>query len=449
MRRMRLTNFLCACVLACSASWPFAGTSLAAERVTFIRDTEIENTIRAYTAPLFAAAGLDAAFVRIHLIKDRRLNAFVAGGQQIFLHTGLLRRAENAGQVIGVLSHEIGHIAGGHLARLDEQLKNASVQSIVALVLAIPAAVVSGDSRVGAAILSGGTALTQNSVLQFTRTMESAADQAAVTFLDRSQISAQGMLEFLELLVNQESIYSSGNSPYLSTHPITRERVDFVRNHLKNSKLARRPLPSQLNNMHRRMRGKLNGFIDPPEQTLAAYSADSPDIEAQYARAVALMRQNDVDEALAIADRLLAQSRNDPFFLELKADILRNAGRVREALAPYQAAVAIAPWAALIRVNLAQAQLELNDNSLTHHALDNVNEALRYEPTLVQAWHLAAIAYGRIQDFGNLALALAERSELQGRKSDTRRYVKQAMKILPEGSPAWQRAQDIGNAVAD
>jgi predicted Zn-dependent protease len=373
----------------------------------------------------------------------------VAGGQQIFLHTGLLRRAENAGQVIGVLSHEIGHIAGGHLARLDEQLKNASVQSIVALVLAIPAAVVSGDSRVGAAILSGGTALTQNSVLQFTRTMESAADQAAVTFLDRSQISAQGMLEFLELLVNQESIYSSGNSPYLSTHPITRERVDFVRNHLKNSKLARRPLPSQLNNMHRRMRGKLNGFIDPPEQTLAAYSADSPDIEAQYARAVALMRQNDVDEALAIADRLLAQSRNDPFFLELKADILRNAGRVREALAPYQAAVAIAPWAALIRVNLAQAQLELNDNSLTHHALDNVNEALRYEPTLVQAWHLAAIAYGRIQDFGNLALALAERSELQGRKSDTRRYVKQAMKILPEGSPAWQRAQDIGNAVAD
>ena len=446
---MRLTNFLCACLLASSASWPFAGASLSAERITIIRDTEIENTIRAYTAPLFEVAGLDGAFVRIHLIKDRRLNAFVAGGQQIFLHTGLLRRAENAGQVIGVLSHEIGHIAGGHLARLDDRLKNASAQSIVALVLAIPAAVVAGDAQVAAAVLSGGTALAQNSLLQYTRTMESSADQAALSYLDRSQLSAQGMLEFLELLLNQETLYSSGSNPYLSTHPITRERVDFVRNHLKSSKLSGKPLPPLLNNMHRRMRGKLNGFIDPPEQTLAAYPANSPDIEAKYARAIALMRQNGIEEALAIANGLLVQSSKDPFFLELKGDILRNAGRVRESIAPYQAAVSIAPWAALIRINLAQVQLELNDDNLTVDALNNVNEALRYEPDLVQAWHLAAIAHGRRQDFGNLALALAEQSILQGRKSDTRRHVKQAIKFFPEGSPGWQRAQDIGNAVAD
>jgi predicted Zn-dependent protease len=446
---MRFTYFLCSCLLASSASWPFAGALFAAERITIIRDTEIENTIRAYTAPLFAAAGLDAAFVRIHLIMDHRLNAFVAGGQQIFLHTGLLRRAENAGQVIGVLSHEVGHISGGHLARLDERLKNASAQSIVAMVLAIPAAIVAGDAQVAAAVLSGGTALAYNSLLQYTRTMESSADQAAMSYLDSSQLSAQGMLEFLELLLNQEALYSSGNNSYLSSHPITRERVDFVRNHLKNSKLSGKPLPAVLSNMHRRMRGKLNGFIDPPEETLAAYSVDNPDIEAKYARAIALMRQNDIDEALAIVDGLLAQSSKDPFFLELKGDILRNAGRVREAIAPYQAAVLIAPWAALIRVNLAQAQLELNDNNLTGDALKNINEALRYEPGLVQAWHLAAIAHGRRQDFGNLALALAERSILQGRKPDARRHVKQAQKFFPEGSPGWQRAQDIGNAVAD
>lgn len=446
---MRFTYFLCACLFVSSASWPFAGGSLAAERITIIRDTEIENTIRAYTAPLFVAAGLDAAFVRIHLIKDHRLNAFVAGGQQIFLHTGLLRRAENAGQVIGVLSHEIGHIAGGHLSRLDDRLKDASAQSIVAMVLAIPAAVVTGDARAAAAVLSGGTALAHNSLLQYTRTMESSADQAAMSYLDRSQLSAQGMLEFLELLLNQEALYSSGSNPYLSTHPITRERVDFVRNHLEKSKFSGRPLPAALTNMHSRMRGKLNGFIDPPEQTLAAYSADSSDIEAKYARAIALMRQNGTDEALAIANGLLAQSSKDPFFFELKGDILRNAGRVRESIEPYEAAVSIAPWAALIRVNLAQAQLEFNDNNLTLDALDNINEALRYERNLVQAWHLAAIAYGRLQDFGNLALALAERSILQGRKSDTRRHVKQALKLFPEGSSGWQRAQDISNAVAD
>ena len=436
---MRLKNTLLACIFACSASWTITSATFAADRISLIRDTEIENTIRAYTAPLFEAAGLDASFVRIHLIKDRRLNAFVAGGQQMFIHTGLLRRAAHAGQVIGVLSHEIGHIAGGHLARLDERLEKASTQSIIAMVLAIPAALVAGDAGVGAAVLSGGSSVAQRSVLQYSRTMESAADQAALTFLEHEGMSAQGMLEFLELLVAQEAIYSTGNDPYLSSHPITRARVDFVRNHLRNSEFSR----------HRRMRGKLNGFIDLPERTLGSYSAEDTDIEALYARAIAHMRLNDVDQALDIANRLLIRSPNDPFFLELKGDILRNAGRIRESIAPYQAAVSIVPWAALIRINLAQVQLALNEDGLTREALDNVKEALRYEPKLVQAWHLAATSYGRLKDFGNLALALAEQSVLQGRKSDTKRHVKQAMRILPEGSPGWQRAQDISNVVAE
>ncbi len=449
MRRMRLTDTLFACIFAWSTSWSITSTTFAADRISLIRDTEIENTIRAYTAPLFEAAGLDASFVRIHLIKDRRLNAFVAGGQQIFIHTGLLRQAEHAGQVIGVLSHEIGHIAGGHLARLDERLKDASTQSIIAMVLAIPAAVVSGDAQVGAAILSGGSSVALRSVLQYTRSMESAADQAALTFLEREGMSAQGMLEFLELLIEQEAIYSSGNDPYLNTHPITRARVDFVRNHLRNSKFSRQPLPRELDVMHRRMRGKLIGFIDPPERTLGSYAAKDSDIEALYARAIAHMRRNDVDQAVDIIHRLLDQSPNDPFFLELEGDILRNAGRIRESIAPYQAAVSIVPWAALIRINLAQAQLALNDDGLTREALNNVKEALRYEPKLVQAWHLAATSYGRLKDFGNLALALAEQSVLQGRKADTKRHVRQAMSIFPEGSPGWLRAQDIGNVVAE
>ena len=162
---------------------------------------------------------------------------------------------------------------------------------------------------------------------------------------------------FLELLVDQEAIYSSGNDPYLNTHPITRSRVEFVRNHLRNSKFAHESLPRQFDVMHRRMRGKLNGFIDPPERTLKSYGPEDRGAEALYARAVAHMRQNNVDQAIENANLLLEQSPNDPFYLELKGDILRNAGRIRESIAPYQAAISIVPWAALIRVNLAQAQL--------------------------------------------------------------------------------------------
>ena len=446
---MFLAKTLFRFVFSVTVFWSFQGNPVAAERISLIRDTEIENTIRAYSAPLFEEAGLNIAFVKIHLIKDRRLNAFIAGGQQIFVHTGLLTRSENAGQIIGVLSHEIGHIAGGHLARLNERLENASTQSIIAMVLAVPAAVITGESQVGAAILSGGTTATLRSVLQYSREMETAADQAALSYLERRGMSALGMLEFFELLAEQEALYSSDNDPYLRTHPITRERIEFVRNHVNNSKYSDRPLSLQLDVMHRRMRGKLNGFIDPPERTLQFYAADDTDIEALYARAIAHMRQNDIDQALDITNRLLIQSPSDPFILELKGDILRSSGRIKESILPYQEALTIIPWAALIRVNLAQAQLELNDDQQTRDALINVKEALRYEPKLVQAWRLAAVSYGRLKDFGNLALALAEQSVAQGRISETRRHVKQAMKLLTEGSPGWLRAQDIGNMLSE
>ena len=434
-----------------SATLVFAGfvpLSRPAEAagVSFIRDTEIENTIRVYTAPLFKAAGLDIASVDIYLVKDKRLNAFVAGGQKLFIHTGLLQRAEGPGQVIGVLAHELGHIAGGHLARLQDGLSKATAQSIVAMMLGGAAAMASGSGDALAATLAGSQHIGQRTILQYTRSMEQAADQAGIGYLEATHQSARGLLQFLEILADQEAILSSNQDPYISTHPVTQDRIEFVRHHVEISKYSDVEPSAELKRMHARMRGKLNGFLDPPANTLQHYDASDPSIEARYARAIAYMQLHEVDNALAIVDSLLEKSPDDPFFHELKGDILRDAGRVRESISSYEAAIHLLPWAALIRMSLATSQLGLEEPAMTKAALANLQQALRYEREIPGLWHMLATAQGRLGNRGEASLALAEEALLRGKTDLALRHAGSAARELPTGSPSWLRTQDIENA---
>ncbi|MBM3571072.1 MAG: M48 family peptidase, partial [Alphaproteobacteria bacterium] len=200
---------------------------------SLIRDTEIENTIRAYGAPVFNAAGLTAESVRIFLVQDRALNAFVAGGQNLFVNTGLLTRAEHAGQVIGVIAHETGHIAGGHLARTQDALRNASATSILAMVLGAAAAVATGKPEAGIAVLQGGQQVAERNLLTYSRAQESAADQAGLAFLERSGLSARGLVEFLEILSHEELLVVARQSPYVRSHPLSRERIEAARDFME------------------------------------------------------------------------------------------------------------------------------------------------------------------------------------------------------------------------
>lgn len=414
-----------------------------AQGIAIVRDTEIENTIRLYTAPVFRAAGIDISTVQIFLVNDPNLNAFVAGGMKIFVHTGLLTAAKTPNQVVGVLAHETGHITGGHLARIREGLRAATTQAIIASVLGGAAAVAGGRPEgIGAAIL-GGSDVGQRSLLSYTRGMEQAADQAGVNFLEGSQLSSRGLLEFMQKLQAEEGTYGVGGDPYLRSHPLTSDRIRFVQNHVAHSPYSDAKTPPDQLAAHARMHGKLNGFIDPPAQTLQRYKADDPSMEAKYARAIAYMKISETGKALAILDPLIARSPKDPFLHELRGDILRDAGRSREAMASYQAAVAILPWAALIRVSLAQVQLELNDNSLLDPAVTNIKEAIRYESQMPRAWRQLAIAYGRQDRHGLVSHALAEEAILTGDYVTAHRLSVRAMKVLPNGSAEWLRAQDI------
>ncbi len=419
----------------------FIPSSVRAQGPSLIRDTEIENTIRVYIAPLLQAAGLDANSVRIHLVNDHRLNAFVAGGMQIFIHTGLLTSAESPDEVIGVLAHEIGHIEGGHLSRLKDGLRSATTQAILVSILGGAAAVAAGRPDGIGAALSGGTQVAQRSLLSYSRGMEQAADQAALRYLDSTGQSSRGLLSFMELLRRQEGVGGDEN-PYTRSHPLTKNRIALVRHHVAVSPFTKVPVDADLVAAHRRMRGKINGYLNPAD-TLRQYDPKRRDVEARYARSIAYMRRSDAKKSLAIADSLIRESPKDPFFLELRGDILRNAGKTKAAKAAYEETLKILPWAALIRINLAQTQLELNDGTDQTEVVANLKQALRYEPRVPRAWRQLATAYGRMNKRGLTAHALAEEAILRGDSASAARFAKRAMRTLPTGSSEWLRSQDI------
>ena len=409
-----------------------------------IRDAEIENTIRAYATPLFEAAGLNAADVNIIIVGDDALNAFVAGGMNLFIHTGLLTKSGDAGQLIGVIAHETGHIAGGHLARFSNRIRNASRTALIAMILGTAASALNPDA--GKAIILGGTGLAQQTLLRFSRVEESAADQAALSFLDRTGQSARGMMEFLTVLKDEELLVVDRQSPYVRTHPLTRDRIEQVRNHVAGSRFSDVPVRPEFAGMHRRMRAKLFGFLSPPSRTLKRYKSGNGSLEARYARAIAYYRIPDLAKALPLIDGLIAEHPEDPYFHELKGQILFENGRGAEALGPYARAVDLLPDAALLRVALARVQLERNDPALVKDALAHLKEATRLDAEYAFAWSQLAVAYGRDGRLGMSALAQAEAAMARDNKKEARRQAKRAAKLLERGSSGWLRAEDIKQA---
>ncbi|WP_460019423.1 M48 family metalloprotease [Magnetospira thiophila] len=415
----------------------------AARAPTFIRDAEIENTIRAYAAPLFTAAGVPPESIRVHLIQDKALNAFVAGGLQMFLNTGLLIRAEHAGQIIGVIAHETGHISGGHLSRTSEALSNAGASAILGAVLGTAAAVGTGRGDLGAAIMLGGQEMGKRQFLKYSRVQESSADQVAVKLLDATGQSARGLMEFMSILVDQELIPSSSQDPYVRTHPITQNRVDFLRNHVNKSVYSDVPISEDFQMRNARMKAKLIGFLTPPSQTLRQYPETDQSLPARYARSVAYYRRADTSLALREVDGLLADYPEDPYFHELKGQILFETGNVHAALPEYEAAVRLAPKTSLLLSLLAQTRLESGDPAQAKLAIEDLRTALRLEPESTHFWSQLGRAYALDGQMDMATLSQAEEAYLSDQKSEARFYAEKAAKLLPSNSSSWLRAQDI------
>ncbi|MEZ5647872.1 MAG: M48 family metalloprotease [Alphaproteobacteria bacterium] len=418
-------------------------------KISIIRDAEIENTLRVYATPIFISAGLVPEDVRLHIVSDPRLNAFVAGGQRMFLHTGLLMRADNPSQVIGVMAHETGHIAGGHLARAYEALRNANAQAIVSSLLAIGVGVAAGRPDAAMAGVQVGQGMAIASLMSYSRGQEASADQAGVSFLEQNGLSARGLMEFFDILRTEEQKYGGNGSLYLRSHPLTEERISFVAAHLKTSRYTDAKLAPDLIDRHERMRAKLAGFLYPPKRVLESYYPDEKTLYARYARAIAYYRLANLTAALPLIDGLIAELPNDPYFHELRGQMLFDNGRIAESLPSYQKAVQLAPDEPLLQSEIARVQIELNNQALLPEAIEHLKESVARDDEEPGPWRLLAIAYGRLGDMGNSSLGLAESALRRGNAREAQLQAKRAQGVLAYGSPGWLRAQDIERAASD
>ena len=413
-----------------------------ARRITFIRDAEIEDTIRLFGIPLFAVAGLEPSAVRVHLVKDPAINAFVANGQRIFLNTGLLIASDNANQVIGVLAHETGHISGGHLARTHKALRDASANSIMAFILGA-AAMAAGQGQAGSAIIAGGQHVAQRSFLKYSRIQESSADQAALDILKKTGQSARGMLAFFEKLGDQEALLTASQDPYIRTHPLTRNRIETIQAAIARTRSSNSPERPEFAARHSRMKAKLIAFLRHPADTFRRYPESDRSIAGRFARSIAFHKKRQTQKALDLIAGLIAEYPEDPYFHEFHGQILLESGRPAEAIAPYQRAVALHPDSILLRIGLGQAQV--SDEQISHidEAIKNMQQAVRMAPDNPKAWRWLGMAYSRNGDIGLASLATAERYFLAGKFRDAVGQATRAERTLAKGSPGWLRAQDL------
>ena len=375
--------FLSATILA-QASLP----SFAQKRGNspkLIRDAEIEELMRRYLKPIFKAAKIPPRAVNIYLIDDSRINAFVAGGQRIFIHTGLIEQAQTPNEVIGVLAHETAHVAGGHLARLGVQIERASTQAIIGTLLGAAAAVgvaqsgASSSAGAAGALVLGGSEFAKQNLLSYVRAQEASADEGALRYLNASGQSGRGMLELFQRLYNQSIASLQYVNPYAVSHPLPLQRIRVLENRVRASKHYNKKDKDYLIFRHKMAQAKLAGFTRSAQSVHASYPASDNSIPAQYARAIAAYRIADMQTAIPAIDRLIARIPKNPYFWELKGQALLEKGNPREAVAPLQQALKLYPKSGLISMLLAQALLASDTKAAARKSLAILSKAQRFE----------------------------------------------------------------------
>lgn len=429
-----------------------AHAQVPAKGLNVIRDAEIEDLLRDYTRPVLKAAGLAKQNIEVVIINDRAFNAFVADGRRIFVNLGALYESTTPNQIIGVLAHETGHIAGGHLARMREQLASAQTAAIIAMLLAVGG--VAGAAASGRGSIAGEAApglvlgpqeVLRRTLLSYARSQEESADRAAVKFLDATGQSSRGMLETFQRFADQGLFLSRNVDPYLMSHPMARERISQLESIAKQSPYFDRTDPPALQARHEMMRAKLVGFIDRPEMVMRRYPPSNHSLPARYARAISAYRYSSVRDSTAQIDALIAEQPNNPYFHELKGQALLESGKAREAIAPLRRAVQISNGAPLIRMMLGQALVQSGDPQFAEEAIRELLVALQREPNASLGLRELAVAYSRKGDQANAALSAAQAAFNDGDFPTARQLATRARTGFSQGTPGWLKSDDIVN----
>jgi len=407
-----------------------------------IRDAEIEAILRDYSNPLFEAAGLKPSDVDIYIVQDDSLNAFTAAGQNVFLHTGLIMAAETPEQLKGVIAHETGHIAGGHNVTRQGAMQAAQGTSLITLGLGV-LAIAAGAPDAAMALFGSASQFGMLTAFKFTRIEESAADQYGLDFLAKTHQSADGLVSFMEKFRYEEMMSESRRDPYFRSHPISSDRIGALRKRAAEiSSIAESQSQKSIDELAM-MKAKLVGFIGPPTRVMSRYPASDQSIPAKYARAIAAYRAVDIKTALKGTEELIAAMPDDPYFYELKGQILFESGKAVESVGPHRKSVELAPDQPLLKVNLARSLTATKKPEDLTEAEGLLIDALAKERDNAFAWNQLADVYAKEERIGDADLATAEEAYCLGDMSRAHVFAQRAMRNLKSGTPNAQRADDI------
>lgn len=412
---------------------------------SILRDAETEALLKDMADPIVAASGLEPSNVDIVLINDSAVNAFVAGGQAVYIHSGLINEADTALQVQGVIAHELGHITGGHVINFSEGARQATNISILSLLLGAAAAV-AGGGEAAMGVLAAGQQAAMGKFLAFTRSQESAADLAGAQYLSRAGLSGRGSLEFfkkLQALEHRAGYYAKDEDTFYRTHPLSRDRIETLQAVYAKDPAWHKPADPEIQKRFERVKAKLYGYQADPKATLVAYPESDTSIPARYARAYSRNKEALIDKSLAEADALLAAEPDNPYFLELKGQVLLESGKPEAALEPLRQAVELSRNEPLISTMFGHALLATEDESHHEEAERVLRAAVSRDRLNPTAWYLLGRIYADRGDTPRARLASAEQLIMTGQPQAALQNAAAAEAALPAESADWLRAQDI------
>jgi len=449
----KITSKLTALMTAVALAVAPVSSALAqqAKGPPVIRDTEAEQLLREYTRPILRAAGLEKQNIQMVIINESVFNAFVADGRRIFVNYGALMQSETPNQIIGVLAHETGHLAGGHLSKLREHLAQAQTQMIIAMLLGAGALVAgarsgnpnSGLSNVGAAAVAAPGEMIRRNLLSYVRQQEENADRAGVKFLTATGQSARGMYETFKRFTNDSLFAARGADPYVQSHPMPAERVAALEELARSSPYWDKKDDPALQLRHDMVRAKISAFMERQDTVYRRYPLSNDTLPARYARAITTYLHGDLRSALAQIDGLIQLQPNNPYFYELRGQALLEGGKPVEAIAPLRKAVALSNNAPLIEMLLGQALVGANNKAYTEEAITILRAAVARETEAPLGYMQLAMAYGRKGDLAQADLASAQSAFLRGDNKTARELASRAKTRFAVGTPGWVKADDI------
>jgi len=407
-----------------------------------VRDTEIEMVMREYTDPFLEAAELDPDAVDLYLVGTMDFGAFVTGGQNIFLHTGLIVRAESPSEIKGVIAHEVAHIELAHLARLQDATRRPIATMFATMGIGLIAAL-AGAPDAGAAIMASAERFAVLDMAQYTRGQEASADQAAVRLLTATGQSGRGLVTTFERLAYQERLSFQRRWEYFRSHPLSADRVSALRRNVEASPYADVDDSPEDIAMLRRLQAKIIGFMAPPSQTFERYPESDTSIPARYARAVAYFKEGLLTEAEAEIAHLIDAEPDNPFFYELLGQVRFESGAITASIEPTRRAVDLMPQAPLLQIYLARALIAEGGDDNVQEAIRHLRQALIFERQNAFGWFQKSLAHQALGETAQAELATAERYYSVGDEQQAHIFARRAHDELERGTEAWIRSAEI------